>query len=281
MSRVIFHEDATMIRWFEKVTPETATDYLNNQIGNRNLSMPTVFQYAEDMKRGGWFATHQNAIALDCLGRLFDGQHKLNAIIMARINIQMEFCQYKTPESVSKAQLVIDAGKTRSNGDKAQILFGMTYPHRKMATIVLLKMIVTGWSAVSTKISLERRMTIYQRFEGGLELVCTNHLPAYVSAPLVFIYKQNVGMVTDIVERLTTGTHLEHKSPILTIRNFMLSPAGKGGGGSHGVAKARRIFNGLKAEASGQDLTRLMDSNHGQNYFCNRQPQDVQFLEQA
>lgn len=281
MNKKFFYEDATMIRWFETVTPESATDYLNKQLGNRNLSVPTVFQYAEDMKRGGWVATHQNAIALDNKGNLFDGQHKLNAVIMAKMNIQMEFCQYKTHESVSQAQLVIDSGRNRTNGDKAQILFGITYAHRKMATIVLLKMIATGWSPAASKISLERRMNVYHRFEAGLEQICTNRLPAYISAPLVFIYKHNIEIVTDIVERLSTGTHLEHKSPILTIRNFMLSEAGKSGGGSTGVAKARKIFNGIKAEVNGQNLSRLMDSDNGQKYFCNRQPQDFQFLEQA
>lgn len=281
MNKQFFYEDETMARWFETVTPESATDYLNKQSSNRILSMPTVFQYAEDMKRGGWVATHQNAIALDNEGNLFDGQHKLNAVIMAKRNIQMEFCQYKTRETVNQAQLVIDSGRNRTNGDKAQILFGMTNAHRKMAAIVLLKMIVTGWSTTASKISLDRRMNIYRRFEERLDFIGANRFPAYINAPLVFIYKNNIEVVTDIVERLRTGAHLEHKSPILTIRNFMQSPAGKGGGGSDGVVKTRRIFNGLKAEVKGQNLTRLMDSNNGQIYFCDRQPQDIHFLEQA
>ncbi len=140
----VFFEDDTCVRWFETVTPESAGKYLSEQAPNRRLSAPTVSQYAEDIKRGDWTLTHQNAIALNPNGQGIDLQHRMQAVIVAQIPVKMEFYQYKKESDVVAAQLSMDGSRTRTIGDKGQILYGMTNAMRKFAVIALLKTLATN-----------------------------------------------------------------------------------------------------------------------------------------
>lgn len=76
---------------FERVTPESAAEYLKTQIestgggsfrGQRKAALSRIARYVDDIERGYWSVTHQG-IAFDEEGRLFDGQHRLRAIVEA------------------------------------------------------------------------------------------------------------------------------------------------------------------------------------------------------
>ena len=73
----------------ETITPAMAKEYLeHNMTNNRRLNTQTVNSYARIMKAGGWNVTHQG-IAFDEDGELVDGQHRLQAIIVANIPVTM------------------------------------------------------------------------------------------------------------------------------------------------------------------------------------------------
>jgi|LakMenEpi03Aug12_release.lakeMendotaPanAssembly.Ray.scaffolds.fasta_scaffold601331_2 hypothetical protein len=72
----------------EVIGPEQAKIYLQMNTGNRNLQKGVVEQYAKDIRAGNWTLTHQGiAFAKD--GRLLDGQHRLEAIVLAGIAVEM------------------------------------------------------------------------------------------------------------------------------------------------------------------------------------------------
>lgn len=99
----------------EIITPEIAKKYLSCCDGmkkNRPLNGRYIELYAMDMKAGKWNVTHQG-IAFDENGYLRDGQHRLNAIILADIPVKMMVSRGLTGDSY----FGIDSGLKRSTRD--------------------------------------------------------------------------------------------------------------------------------------------------------------------
>lgn len=94
------------------VTPEQAQKWLDtNSPRQRSLIQRKVDQLSQSMERGEWLITHQG-IALDTLGNLVDGQHRLNAVIMYGKPVEMTVT-FDTPptENIFHA---IDTGTVRA-----------------------------------------------------------------------------------------------------------------------------------------------------------------------
>ena len=72
----------------QTITPEIATLFLQNHVGNRDYRKNWVSELSRMIKRGEWLVTHQG-IALDKSGNLIDGQHRLKAIIESGIPVQI------------------------------------------------------------------------------------------------------------------------------------------------------------------------------------------------
>lgn len=72
----------------ELVTPEKARDWLKTSIGNRKLRMDHCKSLSNAIRRGEWLVTHQG-IAFDSSGALRDGHHRLTAICIADIAVQI------------------------------------------------------------------------------------------------------------------------------------------------------------------------------------------------
>jgi len=66
----------------ESISPTRAKEILLANNGNRLISWGWVRKLAGMMTRGEWLLTHQG-IAFDVYGVLIDGQHRLEAIIIA------------------------------------------------------------------------------------------------------------------------------------------------------------------------------------------------------
>jgi hypothetical protein len=72
------------------ITPELAADWLENRnlSANRNLSEHVAAKYAKAMSEGRWLFTHQG-IAFDTEGWLIDGQHRLRAVAISGVTVEM------------------------------------------------------------------------------------------------------------------------------------------------------------------------------------------------
>ncbi|WP_167956565.1 hypothetical protein [Anaerosporobacter faecicola] len=100
------------------ITPEMATELLKSNTCNRVMSKTTVNKYAELMRKGEWFLSHQ-AIAFadkdDGSEILVDGQHRLAAVIQAEVPIKFTVVKHavQTP--------YIDTARNRSFIDNLNI----------------------------------------------------------------------------------------------------------------------------------------------------------------
>lgn len=99
----------------ETVTPELAQKYLKQNVDNyRKISRAKVALYAQEMKAGRW-QTNGEAIVFDESGTLKNGQHRLAAILVAGVPVEMTIIT-----GVKDDVTIYDSGLTRSVRQIAQ-----------------------------------------------------------------------------------------------------------------------------------------------------------------
>jgi hypothetical protein len=92
----------------EVITPEKARELLDNHVKNRRKNAKNVKTYCDVMTRGLWQLPSQ--IIISDQGRLMDGQHRLEAIILSGVACIMTVL-YNVPENLFQ---YIDIGQKRS-----------------------------------------------------------------------------------------------------------------------------------------------------------------------
>lgn len=107
----------------ETITPLKAQMWLETQTNNRLCSRSTVRRYAAAIKRGEW-ELNGEAIKFDPSGKLIDGQHRLNAVILAESPIKSLVIRGLN----GKAFETFDTGKNRSISDLLS-LYGFANCH--------------------------------------------------------------------------------------------------------------------------------------------------------
>lgn len=99
------------------VTPHMARAWLAENGSNRSLRRILIRTYANEMMAGRWRVTGE-AIQFGTDGRLLNGQHRLNAVIMADTAVPMLVVSGVDPD----AQLVMDSGAKRTASDALSFL---------------------------------------------------------------------------------------------------------------------------------------------------------------
>jgi hypothetical protein len=94
------------------ITPEIAEKLLKKNKSNRPISQRIINEYSRVMANGGWFEDTGESIKIDPDGTLFDGQHRLMALINAKVNLYFEVATKPI-----EAFKFIDQGKKRNASD--------------------------------------------------------------------------------------------------------------------------------------------------------------------
>lgn len=96
------------------VTPELAAEWLKkNTINQRDYKSRIANSYANLMIRGEFSQSSPIPISFDENGNLFDGQHRLNAVIISGKSIWMMIAENVPSENFK----YVDKGSKRSSGD--------------------------------------------------------------------------------------------------------------------------------------------------------------------
>lgn len=93
------------------ITPDMAREFLKNNDTNRRYEPKRARQYAQDMLAGKWELNGED-IEISVSGVLKNGQHRLNAIIIANIPVLMGI-KYDVPDNIT----IYDRGRLRSSQD--------------------------------------------------------------------------------------------------------------------------------------------------------------------
>lgn len=177
----------------ELISPKDAEKMLATMGTNRPVSENKVLEYAIAMDTGSW-ALNGETIKFDVSGRLFDGQHRLKACILAGKSFRSYVVRGVTDQH---AFSTVDVGKNRTHGD----IFGIAgFSNSSLvASVGLIVYLHTndriGWAGLvgSTRRPKGLSDTIaskLKRMPGGVSVVQKEELLAFAEP---------------IAERLTTA----------------------------------------------------------------------------
>lgn len=94
-----------------EIGPDLAAKMLEQNQHNRNISERKVKEYARDMKEGRWME-NSSSIAIDPNGNLFNGQHRLWAIIESGKTFRFHVITEHLPREMVWGTLDINMGRT-------------------------------------------------------------------------------------------------------------------------------------------------------------------------
>lgn len=97
----------------ETITPAIASKWLETMVNNRTLSQSKAIEYAIAMDDDRW-SINGETVKFDAQGRLFDGQHRLQACVLAAKPFK-SYVAYGITDG--DASSTVDVGKNRSHGD--------------------------------------------------------------------------------------------------------------------------------------------------------------------
>lgn len=97
-----------------EITPRMAALMLmSNFEGNRKIRKTVVRAYATDMREGRWEPTTNSVIQIGTDGRVYDGQHRLNAVVLANSTVPM----YVNLAADPSEYMAYDNGAVRKESD--------------------------------------------------------------------------------------------------------------------------------------------------------------------
>lgn len=225
-----------------RITPRQAREWLERsaQIKQRNLSRTRIERYAGDMAAGRFELTHQ-PIAIDPNGLVFDGQHRLSAIVLSKTTVTLMVAYDADPTTFGK----IDLGMPRTPS-AILALAGYVDSSALAASARLLiaydRMTQDGTppSAAARHVTVAEIQSLVES-ERGQRLDLARHPAARISKAIgrqgvrtpmgtciVIINESRVGASTraDFFERLADGAMLAPLSPVLAFRRWVGGDSG-------------------------------------------------------
>lgn len=155
---------SSIVTTVEKIGPKTAKKYLESAARNRALNKRIVDKYASVMTDGAWETTHQG-IAFDAEGKIFDGQHRLSAIVQSGKTIEMQVSRYEIDAPMS----VVDSGHVRTPGDR-MVISGVVDAHgREIFSILNALACIDSGTYSGSKLQSYQASTIYEAEQKNIE----------------------------------------------------------------------------------------------------------------
>ena len=260
------HEEDKMI------TPEIAKALLNGNIKNRKVRPRVVEAYARDMKNGKWQYTG-DAIRLDVDGNLIDGQHRLQASILANAGFYTKLIRGLPTETM----LVMDAGAARSHSDHLTVQ-GHKYGRDKVAALRMFILVdehytsnrsMTATRAYTTS-EILKMLDLFPEIEEDIKLCKAAYSSTRLnaSAMMGFMclarYNGQGEEAREFIERLNSGANLAEDDPILVLRQNVWRLRESRAMAVEYLALLIRVYN---KSVRGETLTRLPNNHKNINPF--------------
>ena len=126
-----------------RVTPEIAARWLKNNGKNRNLSAVHAKRLAAVMAAGNWSLNGQT-ISFDDQGRLLDGQHRLTAVVLSGVSVDMAVATEVVDE---RAFQTYDAIQLKRGANQ---IARMMAPIKNATKVSSAARIIMAWEAASS-----------------------------------------------------------------------------------------------------------------------------------
>jgi hypothetical protein len=240
-----------------KFTPQMASDLLDKHAHekNRPLRQGKIQTYADDMRAGKWDLNGETVIIGDD-ETVLDGHHRLWACIMAETPFETAVVRGVDPKTFK----TIDTGAHRTGADVVYITSDSRKYHRTVAGAALLIIRYESGKVLSRGKVLPREIATYFEEHPDLETwaEAANKGPmkpfgAPIAATTYLASGKYRARAADFVDALTSGAALDKGSPVLALRNRLLTPSGRL------IAEERfaLVTQGWNAYVEGRSLTRM------------------------
>ena len=262
--------------WID-IDPDKASAWLTNNVRNRALRDDTVKSYARDMIAGQWIATHQG-IAFNDRDELIDGQHRLEAIVLAKVTIRM-MVTFGLPSKISGREMTtmdcVDRGATRSVADQLVVQHGFKNGSITSAICGALASICAGER--TRRLSVGQTLQTFREFEASILHVIEHRSKAHglrttgVLAGVAFAHAVHGKEIAPMFEQLNSGNGTKARSPITKLREFLVSDEAKLFTRSLDRGLAELVLQALHLELKGSTCDKLAASQEGAAYFREKQ----------
>jgi hypothetical protein len=234
VGRLALHGTATAT--FCLVSPQDAEAYLARLAPNRLPSAALVREYASRKRLGAWGDYQHDALVLDPDGKVWNGQHRLLAMVQTQISCIMLIVEYHDWEVFNRLKLTIDHNKARTTRDTLTIGLETHVTSNQAACARSLRFGIV--SAVGKIPDLEF-IAFYRTNQTAIEAACrllNKHRKYLTVAPVAAalaaaLRTRDAERVARFAHVLLTGESLavaEHG--IISLRNWLMSRESGGGG---------------------------------------------------
>lgn len=268
---------------YEEIHKEKAHKYLALSAGNRRINQESVLALAVEMDSGRWVPSG-SSVSFDTRGRLIDGHHRLNAVVLCGKTITMEVRR----NVADAARGVMDTGTPRS----LSALVTM-YGSDRQAENIINKRAAVGVCAslVLNRVKAPKMSTMgsyaawLRPFLDGVEFAINAAVAAAanrnkfrvgaVTGAIAFAHKADPAKVEAFFLKVIAGEGLYAGDPAYTLRNFIMGMDGPGHN-SERYARAEKVLSAVFHELKGKQIKTLQAGNVGTNFF--RKAHDGQSL---
>ena len=261
------------------ITPEWAADKLrttNNR--NRPLSERYAERLAQDIKNGHWIPTHQG-IAFSENGNLLDGQHRLRAVQLAGLPVQMLVTTGISTNQQNGILIdtfdVIDGGKMRSVGQRLS-LDGMPNGNQYAAACSVIARIASGFTSISLTAPQTRHILAIYGSEIGEMLASSRTMQDRQSAIIgtfAFAIKSDATITREFADRFFSMENLSRNHPALALRRWLANHGVRGGSERLRVSKV--IASGLLALKEGRGMSKIYSNEDAMAWLLSGQKSNV------
>ncbi len=223
--RIYFEVTARVVT----ITPAMAESWLQSNVKNRKQRKDGIAAYARDIAAGKWLLTG-DSLKFDWFGNLIDGQHRLEAIVLAGKPIQTVVVWGVDP----KAQDRVDTNILRQFRDQLRL------QNVEYADIIapMLRRIILWSSPYNERVQFNRsRVTaaeLEQAFEEHKDAV--QYCAAFVAplqkgtgvsaSLLAFIFwilsRENPTEAREFITKMSKGAEMKERDPIMILRGRII-----------------------------------------------------------
>lgn len=247
----------------EVVTPALAAEWLKKNTRNRRPLLSKVANLVREIKEGRWVLTHQG-IAFGEDGTLFDGQHRLLAVVEAGAPVTMRVTRGLPAETLN----AIDTGTSRRSQDVLAIADGVVIGSDLRATICNAYHLSTRGELTGNRQALtvhDLRAAVAEHGPDAtavLGILGQSHgklNKAAMLAALTIIYRSDPVRCLNFAELYRDGESMSGDHPAMRLRNFILFDYSAAGGTSMDDL-ALRTFSAFDLYADGR-FVKLLKRN--------------------
>lgn len=240
----------------ETVTPALAAEWLKSNTRNRRVMDRMVASLAEAITDGHWRVTHQG-IAFGADGSLYDGQHRLLAIVRAGIPVSVSVTRGLAVEAMD----AIDTGCARRAYDVITISDGVRIGHTAASVYVAAALLAQrgALDGSTPRITPNFLRAAIEEHGADFGVVQTNgkFSNAALNGAFVIAHRTLPIQTEEFVALFVSGAGLSEGHPALALRNFFFTRFASSGGGRARDDLAGRVFAAIDAFDSGRDVMQL------------------------